>query len=167
MEKRPVKPPVERSFRERFRAHLVIPEGAESDPSTCFSWRGATHNSTGVGIFQVAKGPGGHMASPRVAFSLEWGQLLNWQVIEPVVCGNPHCCRASHWKLIPSAKRRASKTRRYSARQRAELLAFAARLGIADTSRTFMVPIHLLERWARDARRREALNGATQGEAHA
>jgi len=44
------------------------------------------------------------------------------------------------------------------------LLAFAERLGIAETSRTFMVPLDLISRWARDARREEALNGAAEGE---
>jgi hypothetical protein len=161
-----VKPTVERTLRERFNAHLVIPEGAETDPARCFGWRGATHNHTGAGVFQVAKGPGGHMTAPRVAFSLEWGQVLPWQVIKPVVCGNKLCVRASHWRLIPSAKRRMKRTRRYSARRREELLAFMVRLGAAETARTFAVPAERLERWARDARRREALNGATHEGVH-
>jgi len=162
MDKHPVKPPVERSLRERFEGHLIVPPGAERDPSACYSWRGATHNHTGQGVFQVAKGAGGHWMAPRVAWVLDGnGPLLPWQVIEPVVCGNPLCCRAAHWKLIASAKRRAKKAKRYSARRRTELLAYATRMGVEDTARAFEVPLHLLERWAREAQRREALNGGT------
>jgi hypothetical protein len=161
MEKRPVKLTVERSVRDRYAAHVVIPPGGEEDPSACWSWRGATHSTSGIGIMQVAKGRGGHWSANRIGWSLLHGPLLPWQVLIHEGGDNPTCSRGSHWRLVPHAKRRAGKAKRYSAKRRAELLAYAARMGVEDTARAFEVPLHLLERWARESQRREALNGGT------
>ena len=156
METRPNKRPVNPTLRERFARHVVVPPGADKDPSACFYWNGAVHSLSGAGLFLLAKGPGGIQRACRISFQLEFGPLLPWQIIRPVVCGDPRCVRASHYRIQPGKRPRTGK--RYSQSDRAEIVRFADRLGVEAAVRTLKVPRYLLLRWLR-AVARHSTNG--------
>src|SRR5687768_4510607 len=96
------------TLRQRFESHLIRAEG-----DGCWSWRGNVRANDGVGVCTIAKGNGGTWAAARVAFSLEYGPLVRFQVIEPFRCGNRKCVRADHWRLVRKTRRPAVHVTRY------------------------------------------------------